>query len=115
MAIPVVKFDIGCRDKDAIRAFYEDVFGWKATEEFGPSFEMQAGEGGIDGSLTELAGERGNYVMVYCQVDDVDAYCEKIKAAGGDIAVGPIDIPAGKGRFAWFTDPEGARLAIWQP
>ncbi|GGY53447.1 VOC family protein [Parvularcula lutaonensis] len=114
MANPVVRFDIGCKDRDRTVAFYRDVFGWSGHDT-GLSTEVSTGEGGIDGAITALGHEPHNYVMVYMQVADCDAHCEKIKAAGGEIEVGPIDIPGDRGRFAWFKDPEGNRLAIFQP
>lgn len=115
MGNPVVRFDIGCRDRQATSQFYQDVFGWSATE-VGLSNEMDTGAGkGIDGAITALGHEPHNYVMVYMEVDDADAHCAKIKAAGGEVEIGPIDIPGDRGRFAWFKDPEGNRLAIWQP
>ena len=47
---------------------------------------------------------------VYFAVEDTDAAVAKVKAAGGGVMVGPIDIPAG--RFAIVTDPHGASFAV---
>jgi predicted enzyme related to lactoylglutathione lyase len=43
----------------------------------------------------------------YIAVDDVDAYAERVKAAGGAVHRAPEDIP-GVGRFAVAADPHGA-------
>ena len=77
---------------------------------------METGGGkGIDGAVTALGHEPHNYVMIYMEVADVDAGCEAIRAGGGEITVGPVEIPGGGGKFAWFTDPEGNQLAIFEP
>lgn len=43
----------------------------------------------------------------YVAVDDTDAAAEAIKTAGGQVLMGPNDIP-GIGRFAFAADPQGA-------
>lgn len=114
MGRPVVRFEIGAHDKEKASDFYRSVFDWEIGE--GPiANDVVTGEGhAIEGAITSLAQEWQNYVMVYMEVPNADEACAKIEAAGGKIAVGPLEIPGGKGRFAWFTDPEGNKLAIWE-
>ncbi len=112
MSDPVVRFEIGCKDIAATRTFYRSAFGWRIAETPGSAEIDQAG---INGALTALGHEPHHYVMVYMQVADIDAACNSIETAGGKITIGPIDIPGGKGRFAWFTDPEGNQLGVFQP
>ncbi|WP_428407264.1 VOC family protein [Hyphococcus sp.] len=119
MGAPVIRFDIGCRDREKTVAFYEKVFGWTPKEApFNTEMETGAGRG-IDGAVTALGHEPHNYVMIYMEVADVNAGCNAIRAAGGKVTVGPVEIPAaapgGGGKFAWFTDPEGNQLAIFEP
>lgn len=114
MGNPVVRFEIGCQDKKKIMKFYADVFGW-TMEPARFNTEVKTGGGsGIDGAITALGHEPHNYTMFYMEVPDADAACAKIKDHGGDVHIGPIDIPDNGGRFAWFKDPEGNMLAIWQ-
>ena len=49
----------------------------------------------------------------YIGVDDVDAYTEKVKAAGGRQFVAPTDIP-GIGRFSCVCDPQGAVFMLFK-
>lgn len=115
MGAPVIRFDIGCRDRAGAIAFYEKVFGW-TPKEAAFNTEMTTGGGkGIDGAVTALGHEPHNYVMIYMEVADVTAACAAIREAGGEITVGPVDIPDGGGKFAWFKDPEGNLLAISEP
>lgn len=114
MGDPVTRFEIGCRNSGATRKFYESVFGWK-TKDAGLTAEADTGsDRGVNGAITALGHEPHNYVMIYMEVDNVDAACARIREAGGEITIGPIDIPDDGGRFAWFHDPEGNRLGVFQ-
>ena len=115
MDAPVIRFDIGCRDKEKTVAFYEKVFGWAAKPApFNTEIETGGGKG-IDGAVTALGHEPHNYVMIYMEVADIDAACEAVRAEGGKIAIGPVEIPGGGGKFAWFNDPEGNLLGVFEP
>ena len=119
MGAPVIRFDIGCRNKPKTLAFYEKVFGW-STKQAAYNTEIETGAGkGINGAVTALGHEPHNYVMIYMEVADIDAACAAIKDEGGKIAIGPVEIPAegpnGGGKFAWFNDPEGNLLGIFEP
>ena len=45
-------------------------------------------------------------------MDDLDAYSEKIRQAGGKI-VEKIDVP-GVGQLSLFEDPDGRVLGMWK-
>jgi predicted enzyme related to lactoylglutathione lyase len=47
-------------------------------------------------------------------VDDVDAYAERVKSAGGALYHGPEDIPT-VGRIAVVADPQGAPFTLFAP
>ena len=67
----------------------------------------------VTGHITALGHEPHNYVTVYVQVDDVDAYLAKAQGLGGKKLVGPIDFPTGT--FAWMSDPEGNLIGLFKP
>jgi hypothetical protein len=69
--------------------------------------------GQVTGHITALGHEPHNYVTVYVQVDDIDAYLAKAQGLGGKKLVGPIDIPTGA--FAWMSDPEGNLIGLFKP
>jgi PhnB protein len=48
----------------------------------------------------------GTSVLLYVYVDDVDAHCERARAAGADIVDEPADQPYGERRYH-CRDPEG--------
>ena len=113
MGRPVVHFEIGCRDNAATQAFYSKLFDWQITAA-GPAATIETGGGaGINGHITALGHEPHNYVTVYVQVDDIQAYLDKAKTLGGKVLVPPVPIPTGK--FAWLADPEGNMIGLLQP
>ena len=115
MGDPVVRFEIGCKDRPASKAFYESTFGW--TIESGDiSGDANTGDDrGIQGTLTALGHEPHQYVTVYIEVAEIEAAAARVADNGGAVAIGPLDIPGGKGRFAWVKDPEGNTLGLFQP
>ena len=114
MGNPVVHFEIGCRDSDKTQEFYSKIFGWDITEQ-GPAKMVNTGsKDGIHGHISVMGHEPHNYVNIYIQVDDLDAYLKKIEEAGGRMLIPATEIP-GAGAFAWFADIEGTTIGLWKP
>lgn len=53
--------------------------------------------------------------MLNLRVDDLDALCAKLTAAGIAIVTKPEWNMPGVGRFARIHDPEGNPVELWQP
>ena len=112
MAHPVVRFEIGCSDKEETERFYADTFGWGFADNGPYSRNIESGaEGGLPGAITSLGHEPHQYVMIYIQVENVSAAVEAINANGGTVQVGPRPT-LDDGEFAWAKDPEGNRFAV---
>lgn len=75
---------------------------WMMSDEFG-----SAGVAAPDPS-------RGSAVSLHLTVDDVDAVCARVRAAGTSLDRGPEDSPPA-GRVAVFRDPFGHRWFLEQP
>jgi uncharacterized protein len=110
MPNPICHFEIGCRDRAKTQQFFSQLFDWK-MEEMGPGTMIRTGED-VGGHITALGHEPHNYTMFYVKVDDVNAYLEKAKSLGGNTVVPPVPIPGGL--FAWFTDPEGNTIGLFE-
>src|ERR1044072_8070564 len=50
----------------------------------------------------------------YFQTSDADATARSVEQAGGHVRAAPFDV-FDEGRMGQFTDPGGARFAVWQP
>jgi len=49
--------------------------------------------------------------LQYIRVDSADAAAERVKASGGQILNGPMEVPGGD-RIAQCMDPQGAAFAV---
>jgi uncharacterized protein len=113
--------ELGTRDIAGSREFYGKVFGWTYDEEASQRGGMytiwKVGDamvgGMIDINALELPPEIPPNWLVYFGVEDADAAVAAVEAGGGDVRMGPIDIPVG--RFAVVADPAGAVFAVMQP
>lgn len=113
MGQPVVHFEIGCRDTAKTSDFFARLFGWQ-MQTAGPAAMIDTGAGsGIQGHIVALGHEPHNFTTFYVQVDDVQAYLDKVATLGGKTLVPPVEIPTGT--FAWFADPEGNTIGLWKP
>jgi predicted enzyme related to lactoylglutathione lyase len=113
-------------DPAAAGAFYSKVFGWAPrTMDMGggemytlfdrPGVKNVKGDPQSAGGMMKApAGMPMSFWMAYVGVDDCDKRCEQATRLGGKVMVGPMDIP-NVGRFACWSDPQGAGIAILQP
>jgi predicted enzyme related to lactoylglutathione lyase len=99
-------------DADRLQGFLEGLFGW----EFGSPMEgmdyrmARAGEQQGAAVYPPDDGHRG--LMVYYDVDDIDAHVAKVRELGGQ-SDDKAPVPE-MGWFAQCTDPEGNRFGLWQ-
>ena len=116
-----VWYELNTTDMDAAIRFYGQVVGWTfdgATT--GPQAypHIRDGQGHLGGlmQLPEPVKAMGvpPYWVGYVEVANVDETLVKLKALGGAVHFGPMDLP-GTGRFAAVADPQGAAFAIHQP
>ena len=104
-------------DMAKAEAFYKALFGWAAKT--GSDDTMTYTEwmlGGIPiGGMMALPPEAQAppHWLAYFAVADCDAAAARAVSLGATTCVPPTDIP-GTGRFAVFTDPQGAAFAIYR-
>ena len=109
-------------DQNAALKFYEDVFHWQLDQtmdmgEMGKylMFKRPTGHGTIGGIMNKppaMANAPSNW-QIYFRVPNVDAAAERIKAAGGKVINGPMDVPDGD-RVLNALDPQGAAFGLHQ-
>jgi uncharacterized protein len=109
--------DLTTSDADGAKEFYGALFGWDYEDNEIP------GDGGvytmckldgdyvaaIPGSTDQAPPHWNNYVTVA----NVDESAAKAKELGADMVEEPFDVMEA-GRMAFFNDPTGAALCIWQ-
>jgi predicted enzyme related to lactoylglutathione lyase len=62
---------------------------------------------------TKYFGDGPQQAMINFRVDAMDEVLARLEAAGARIDPKRDDYPYGK--FAWFWDPEGNRVELWEP
>jgi hypothetical protein len=105
-------------DWRAAMKFYEEVFGWQPSEamDMGPmgTYQMFNRPHGMIGGMMNKPPEMANVPpnwQIYFRVPDVHAAAERIKANGGQILNGPMEVPGGD----WIVnamDPQGAAFGL---
>ncbi len=114
MSSPIVHFEIGSSNSEALAKFYGNVLGWRFAP-LGAAQAIVAGaEGGPSGMLNALGHPPETYVMVYAEVADLEAALARVDAAGGAKLVGPVPLPDGR-RFAWIKDTAGNPIGLITP
>jgi len=106
-------------DQQGALDFYAELFGWTYPD------KMPMGEMG-DYVFIDAAGTRIGAIMqrpaaappqnwrFYFRSPDVEAAAEKVKAGGGTVLTGPMEVPGGD-RIIVVSDPEGCNVGIVGP
>ncbi|HUD80879.1 MAG TPA: VOC family protein [Streptosporangiaceae bacterium] len=109
--------DVGVADLPRARAFYGGLFGWNILD--GPPET-----GGY--SVCEISGDpvagigpkmgppdQPAFWTTYLASDNADETAARIRAAGGQVLVDPVDV-TDVGRMLMAVDPGGAQFGVWQ-
>jgi predicted enzyme related to lactoylglutathione lyase len=109
--------DLGTRDLEGAQAFYSGLFGWDVMslgpEAGGYGFFMRNGQ--MVGGMGPLQNpEQPPAWSLYIATADADATADAVRAAGGQVIFGPMDV-MDAGRMAIFVDAGGAVFGVWQP
>ena len=105
-------------DLNGAKTFYQDLFGWTPgdTHDMGPMGTYQLFNrgarmmGGMMNKPKELAHVPPHWAL-YFRVDDLDAAAGRVKAHGGQILNGPMEVPGGD-RIVNALDPQGAGFSL---
>lgn len=109
--------ELATRDTEHAKSFYGDVFGWDAVESPMGSiayttWKLDSRE--IAGMMPmvgdEWPADLPPHWMTYFSVANTDTVAEQATQLGGNVAVGPTDLPVG--RFSVISDPQGAFFAV---
>ena len=109
--------ELATSEADGAIAFYTTLFGWKVSNAFdmgGGWMYHMFGRGGRDlgGIFTKPAEMPGPPAWChYIMVDDVHAAAERVKANGGQVFNGPMEVPGGDWIAQGF-DPQGGMFAV---
>lgn len=102
-------------DPEAALAFYRDLFGWQKSDAIPMGdmgvYQTLTHDGTPMGAIMGLGNSPMPVWLAYFGVLSCAAAMERIKAGGGTIQAGPIEVP-GAQFVAVATDPQGAWFAV---
>ena len=122
---PVVHFEIPADDRERAQQFYGSVFAWTFEESpFEDGIYLSAITSPVDEEFMHL--ERGAIngaiidrddispaPIITIEVPSIDDYVSTIEEHGGTIIVSKGEVPE-TGYFAYFEDPEGNVIGLWE-
>ena len=107
----VQHFEIPADDVRRAKAFYGDVFGWTYDDWDDENVMVHAaGDDSIGGDIYKRDKPQPPTVVI--TVNSIEASLDAIIKSGGQ-RLGSIETLPGMGRYAYFTDPEGNRIGLW--
>ena len=119
----VVHFEVPFDDAERARGFYKELFGWQIVEmpemgytivSTGPSGDQGPTEPGyIGGGMLSRQQAATDRPVIVIDVDSIDETLQRVGGMGGSTVVGRT--PVGEMGFAaYFTDPEGNVMGLWE-
>jgi predicted enzyme related to lactoylglutathione lyase len=110
--------DLMTTDAEKARNFYKALFDWTfwvGGPETGHYAMGKLGDDNVAGLGQIQPGMNfPSAWTVYFASDNLDATAEKVKANGGNVVMGPMDVME-EGRMGVFADSTGAVFGVWQP
>ncbi len=99
--------------------FYSELFGWEndgvdtgsTTYQIVRTHEATL----VGGMFNKRPIDPVPFWLLYFSVEDIDAAAGRVKAGGGEVFEGPIELPGGGGWIARCRDPQGAAFSIQGP
>ena len=117
MGNPFCYIELNSDDPEKAKEFYKELFDWEYEDyPMGdiPYTVIKTGKEPGGGIFKNPVPEQApSHWLIYIQVDDVDAYTEKVKKLGGIVHKEPTEVP-NMGKFSVIEDPAGAVSALWQ-
>ncbi|MDX1625495.1 MAG: VOC family protein [Wenzhouxiangellaceae bacterium] len=104
MAAPIVFIDIAGPDDETLKAFYAEVFDWRADAS--GQFDLD-----IPTSIRAAIRKDPAEKRLYLGVEDITATLEAVEAAGGSIDARRFEVP-GVVVLGLFRDPAGNPLGL---
>lgn len=119
----VVHFEIPADDQKRARKFYQEALGWRVEPVPGMDYSMvittemdddgqPAAAGAINGGMMAREGQITAPVITV-DVRDINATLKSVEQLGGSVVMPKNEIP-GMGFTAYFKDPEGNVMGLWE-
>jgi predicted enzyme related to lactoylglutathione lyase len=112
---PIVHVEWWTRDPSRVRGFYESVFNWTFDDNMPGYTLINTGSNEGGGGIMPIQGEENSPgIRPYVAVEDLAAYEERVRTAGGEIVMSRQEVP-NMGLFTLVRDVDGNVFGLWQP
>jgi predicted enzyme related to lactoylglutathione lyase len=108
--------DLGVDDIPKAKAFYSGLFGWDMQDtppEAGGYCMCEIGGRPVAGLGSKPDPSMPTFWTTYLASENVDETAAKVKSAGGQVIMEPLDV-MDVGRMFVAMDPGGAQFGVWQ-
>lgn len=127
MTSKVTHFEIPVEDMERAKRFYSEVFDWKIMEWPAETPEEEytmviGAKTDKNGMIVEKGAINGGMIMrekplmhpiITIEVEDIDDALKTVKKRGGKVTMKKM-VMEGMGAYAYFEDPEGNVMGLWQ-
>ena len=115
---PIGWFEITVNDFDKAKIFYTELFGWEFKLSQGSKslyWNIYTGENTIGGGLMKKTKpeHNGQAVMIYVEVEDIEATLNKVVSLGGSIEKPKTLISETAGHFGFLQDLDKNIIGLW--
>lgn len=110
----ICHIEISCKDSKKASQFYKELFGWNIDPAMGDEYLLFQPEIGVGGALSQNADHApGESVVLYVEVDDIEACLKKAVELGGTEARAKTEIAGGHGWYGLFIDLDGNKMGLY--
>ena len=124
----VVHFEIPAEDIERAKSLYGSVFGWDlatmpmpgggdytsvVTTPVDEATQLPTEPGAINGGMFARSEQLPASPVITIDVESIDDTLRAVEASGGATVAPRTAIP-GMGAFAYFKDPEGNVMGLWE-
>lgn len=111
-------FEISVKDVEKAKTFFEKIFNWqyKTTQSQGQDYcNIFTGENSPGGGFNiKTSGTvQSDNILIYVEVEDIEATLNKIVSLGGKIINAKTIISEHSGYYALFADLDGNTIGLW--
>lgn len=110
--------ELATPDQVAANAFYEAIVGWnypdKMTMGEAGDYVFVAAKDNTIGATMKQSEKQPKGWTFFFRVPDIDVAVEKVKAGGGQVHAGPMEVPGGD-RVIVASDPDGVPFGVSAP
>jgi predicted enzyme related to lactoylglutathione lyase len=113
MAASVVHWEISAKNSKLLQDFYSNLFGWNINADNPQQYGLvdTGMKMGIGGGIYQGTEQQQHGVVIYTQVEDIQAYLDKAVGLGGKVILPITEIP-NMVTYAMFADVEGNVMGL---